>query len=108
MIIYKTSHYKRALKNKIMKKNKEKENQRIIDIENLILNSPTLEGLLMNPFSKIYSIEQKSGDLREIYTAAINKKIRLWMKPKSAYPYNNKVITEIEFIDIDDKHYGEG
>lgn len=30
------------------------------------------------------------------------------MKPIGEYPYNNKMITEIEFIDIDDKHYGEG
>ena len=108
MVIYKTSRYKRVLKTKIMKKNKEKENQRIIDIENLILNSPTLDMLLKNPFSRIYSIEQKNGDLKEIFTARLNGKMRLWMKPKGEYPYNNKLITEIEFIDIDDKHYGEG
>lgn len=91
-----------------MKEKKERENQRIIDIENLILNSPTLDILLKNPFSRIYSIEQKTGDLKEIFTAHLNNKMRLWMKPKCEYPYNNKLITEIEFIDIDDKHYGEG
>ena len=30
------------------------------------------------------------------------------MKPIGSYPYNTMEITDIEFIDIDDKHYGEG
>jgi hypothetical protein len=30
------------------------------------------------------------------------------MKPVGEYPYNNEEIIEIEFIEIDDKHYGEG
>ena len=58
---------------------------------------------------KIWSyIEQKKGNLKEYYTARINQKIRLIMKPIGSYPYNTLEITDIEFIDIDDKHYGEG
>lgn len=30
------------------------------------------------------------------------------MKPIGEYPYKKVEITEIEFINIDDKHYGEG
>ena len=30
------------------------------------------------------------------------------MKPIGEYPYNNILIDKIEFIKIDDKHYGEG
>ena len=30
------------------------------------------------------------------------------MKPIGKYPYNILEIEEIEFIDIDNKHYGEG
>ena len=98
----------RALKKKIIQKHKEKELQRIFDVENLLLNSTNLEQVLKNPFSKVYSIEQKKGNLKEIFTANVNEKIRLWMKSLSSYPYNNSETTEIEFVDIDDKHYGEG
>ena len=38
----------------------------------------------------------------------INNKIRLQMKPVGVYPYNMIEIQEIEFIKIDDSHYGEG
>ncbi len=30
------------------------------------------------------------------------------MKPIGEYPYNKIEIDEIEFINLDDKHYGEG
>ena len=38
----------------------------------------------------------------------INKKIRLYIKPVGEYPYNNEQIIEVEFVEIDDKHYGDG
>lgn len=38
----------------------------------------------------------------------VNNKIRLHMKPVGEYPYNMIEIEEIEFIKIDDSHYGEG
>lgn len=47
--------------------------------------------------------------MKEIYTAKLNGKLRLDMKPCSDYPYNKlEDIIEIEFIEIDDKHYREG
>lgn len=67
-----------------------------------------MKDLLLNPLSKLYNIEKKSGDLKEIYTAFVNKKIRLYMKPIGSYPYNLIEIDIIEFQKIDDRHYGEG
>ena len=53
----------------------------------------------------LYSLK---GNLKEIYTARINQKMRLCIKPIGEYPYNIVEITELEFLRIDDKHYGEG
>lgn len=47
-------------------------------------------------------------NLKEIFTANVNQKIRLYMKPIGLYPYNQIEITDIEFLEIDDKHYGDG
>ncbi len=80
----------------------------ILKIEDLILSVNNLHELINHPFKNVYGIEKKKNNLKEIYTAHINKKIRLYMKPASTYPYNLIEITEIEFIKIDDKHYGEG
>ena len=44
--------------------------------------------LITNPISKLYYIEKKSGNLKEYYTARLNNKIRLIMKPIATYPYN--------------------
>lgn len=82
--------------------------ERIIHIEDLIKNSETMQDLLLNPLSKMYDIKKKSSNLKEIYTADINKKIRLYMKPVGDYPYNLIEIDIVEFQKIDDKHYGEG
>ena len=51
---------------------------------------------------------KKSGNLKKLYTARINEKLRLIMKPIGEYSYDNISIEEIEFVTIDDKHYGEG
>lgn len=67
-----------------------------------------MQELLCSPYKDIYCITKKSGNLKEYYTARINSKLRLIMKPIGDYPYNNMLIEEIEFVSIDDKHYGEG
>ena len=51
---------------------------------------------------------EKSGILKEIYTANVNKKIRMYIKPIGEYPYKLEEIVEIELEQIDDRHYGEG
>lgn len=56
----------------------------------------------------MYYITKKSGNLKEYYTARINNKLRLMLKPQGEYPYDNLLIDKIEFVSIDDKHYGEG
>ena len=61
--------------------------------------------LILNNYSKIYNIEKKTGDLKEYYTARLNGKIRLIMKPIGEYPYNLIEIEEIEFKEIDENHY---
>ena len=67
-----------------------------------------MKELILNPLSKVYNIEKKKWDLKEIYTARINSKIRLYMKPVGEYPYKLEEIIEIELVNIDDKHYREG
>ena len=67
-----------------------------------------MQKLINSSLAKIYGIKKKNGDLRETYTADLNKKIRLYMKPESEYPYDLTGIEFIEFVKIDDKHYGEG
>ena len=64
--------------------------------------------MLLNPLSIVYGIKHKKENLKEIYTAKVNEKIRLYIKPIGDYPYNTVEITELEFIKIDNKHYGEG
>ena len=78
------------------------------NIKNIILSSNNLQELLCSPYKDIYYITKKSGNLKEYYTARINSKLRLIMKPEGEYPYNNLTIDKIEFVSIDDKHYGEG
>lgn len=73
------------------------------------MESSTMKDLMLNPLHITYNIEKKNANLKEIYTAHLNSKMRLYMKPCSEYPYNNlEKILEIEFIEIDDHHYGEG
>lgn len=63
---------------------------------------------MLNPLSIIYNIEKKTGNLKEIYTAQINQKLRMYIKPLGKYPYILEKIIEIELIKIDDRHYKEG
>ncbi len=108
MKIIKTKQYEKDYKKKIYAKHKFKEIQTIDNIEELILDTGNLNDLLLNPLAKVYNINQKEGKLKEIFTANVNQKIRLYMKPIGEYPYNQIEITDIEFVEIDDKHYGDG
>lgn len=108
MKIIKNKIFLKDYKKKILDKHKVKEEEMFNKIEELILDSPNLKALLLNPLSNIYKINQKEGNLKEIFTAKINSKIRLYMKPIGEYPYNNIEIIEIEFLKIDNKHYGDG
>lgn len=108
MKIIKNKTYLKDYKKKIEYKHLNAEIERIKSIECLILDSQNLKSLIINPLSITYGIEQKKGNLKEIYTAKINQKIRLYIKPIGEYPYNIVEITELEFLKIDDKHYGDG
>ena len=74
IIIIKSKAYERDLKKKIIAKHMNRELANIIAIEYLIKKSPNFKILINNPESKLYNITKKSGDLKEIYTAYINKK----------------------------------
>lgn len=108
MQIIKTTMYKRDLKKKILNKHLSKENEVILKVEDLLLKCSNMQELMNHPLRIIYNINKKTGDLKEIYTANINDKLRLYMKPVGSYPYNLVEIEKIEFEEIDDKHYGEG
>ena len=108
MKIIKGKAYLKDYKKKIEYKHLNREIERISNIEELILDSQNLKELILNPLSIVYGIRQKKGDLKEIYTANINDKIRLYIKPIGEYPYNIAEINELEFLKIDNKHYGEG
>ena len=85
-----------------------KEELTIEAIEELIIQSQTMKILMLNPLARVYNINKKSGVLKEIYTANINDKIRIYIKPVGIYPYELDEIVEVELIEIDDQHYGDG
>lgn len=108
MKIIKTKNYIKDVQKKIKNKHKIKEEQTIEAIEELMIQSKNMKELMLNPLSIVYNIEKKSGNLKEIYTARINQKLRMYIKPVGQYPYNLGEIVETELRQIDDKHYGEG
>lgn len=108
MIIIKTSRFMRDYKKEIIKKHLLKEEERLNNIENFLLSKNNLQEVILDPLSKIYYIENKSGNLKENYTTRINSKMRLIIKPIGDYPYNIAEIDELLFESIDNKHYGEG
>lgn len=108
MVIRESVNYKKNYKKIIIGKYMDKKMARIDSIKNIILSSRNFKELLCSPYKNIYHIEKKSGNLKEYYTAYINSKLRLFMKPIGEYPYDIILIDTIEFIKIDDKHYGEG
>lgn len=108
MYIIKTTKFNKTFKKYLLDKHKYNEIEKLKNIEDLIINSDNLHSLITSSYKNVYHIEKKKGDLREIYTARLNSKIRLYMKPIGEYPYNEIEITEIEFKEIDEKHYKEG
>ena len=108
MYIIKSKQYLKDYKKKILDKHLIREEKTIEIIETGIVENKTLKDVIHSNLAITYNIQKKHGDLKEIYTARINKKLRLYMEPVGMYPYNNEEIIEIEFIEIDDKHYGEG
>lgn len=108
MQIVKTKTYIKDLQKKIKNKHKKKEEETIEAIEELIIQSNNMKELMINPLSRVYNIEKKEGNLKEIYTANINAKIRMYIKPIGRYPYKLEEIIEVELREIDEKHYGEG
>ena len=103
--IIESKQYKKDYKKIIEKKNLQNKKERLHRIIELILNEENMHTLILNNYSKIYNIEKKVGDLKEYYTARLNGKIRLIMKPIEEYPYNLIEIEEIEFTEIDENHY---
>lgn len=108
MEILKTKNYLKEYRKKITNLHKQKEIEELNNIENLIIKPSNLKEVIYNPLSIVYGIEKKNGDLKEIYTAKINEKLRLYMRPVGEYPYNLVEIDIIAFEKIDDKHYGDG
>ncbi len=108
MKIIKTPKYVRDIKTKLIRKNKVKELEKIVLIENLLVHTDNMKKLLLNPLAKTYNIEKKKGNLKYYYTARLNNKLRLFIRPIGDYPYDLNQIVEIELIKIDNKHYGDG
>lgn len=106
--IIKTSVYKRDLKRKIINKHMDKEYEELCKIEDLLLSVNNMQELINHPLKNVYGIEKKKGNLKDIYTADLNTKIRLYFRPMGDYPYNLIEIEKVEFEKIDNKHYGEG
>lgn len=87
MKIIESSKYKRDLK-KLEKKHMIKEINNINEICDFIIIFNNMKELLSNELCKIYGIEKKKGNLKEIYTARVNNKIRMYIQPVGNYPYN--------------------
>ena len=74
-------------------------------IQNILKIKPEkLVYISCNPATMVRDISK----MEEIYTAKINAKIRMHIKPIGEYPYKLEEIIEVELIEIDEKHYGEG
>ena len=108
LIIIKTTKYKKDLQKKIRNKHKKIEEETIEKIESLMIQSENMMKLMLNPLSKVYNIEKKKENLKQLYTARINQKLRMYIKPIGEYPYQLENIVEVELVEIDEKHYGDG
>ncbi len=108
MVIIKTSQYKHSYKKEIINKHLLKEKERLENIENFLLSKANLQDVMLDLLRNIYYIEKKKGNLKQYYTARINSKMRLLIKPNGKYPYDIVEIEELIFESIDDTHYGEG
>lgn len=108
MFIIETKNFKKDYKKKLVDKHLTKEIEKLENLQKIIVNSNNFHDLIVSPYKIIYGIEQKKGNLKELFTAKLNKKLRLVIKPIGIFPYDLIEIDEIELINIDDKHYGEG
>lgn len=108
MIITKTTLYNRTYKKEIVKKNLQYESIRISNIEAFLISKNNLQEVINDPLHVMYGITKKSGPLKEYYTAKVNDKMRLFMKPVGEYPYKTLEIVEIIFEKVDNTHYEEG
>lgn len=69
MILIKTSRYKKDFQKKIKNKHKKKEEETIIKIEELLIQSSDMKELMINPLANVYNIEKKKRRLkRNIYS----------------------------------------
>lgn len=73
-----------------------------------MIQSENMMKLMLNPLSRVYNIEKKKENLKQFYTARINQKLRMYIKPIGEYPYQLENIVEVELVEIDEKHYGDG
>ena len=64
---------------KIKNKHKKKEQETIEAIEELMIQRNNRQEVIINPLSRVYNIEKKQGNLKEIYTANINMKLRMYI-----------------------------
>ena len=87
MVIIKTTEYKKDIQKKIKNKHKKRELEIIEAIEELMIQSKNMKQMMLNPLTIVYNIEKKKGNLKEIYTAKINPKLRMYIKPIGEYPY---------------------
>lgn len=108
MRLIETSRYKRDYKNEIIKKNKKNEQNEIDAIQTFLISKDNLQEVMNDSLHFVYNIRPKKANLKEYYTADINRKMRLFLKPVGEYPYNIIEIEEIELSSIDNHHYGEG
>lgn len=106
--IIKSKSYTKDYRTKLKNKHLTKELERLSKIEQLLISSANMKEVMEDGLHIIYGIEKKSGNLKQYYTARLNQKLRLVIKPVNCYPYNLEEVYELEFISIDDKHYGDG
>lgn len=102
-----SSRYKKGIK-KLKKDHKIHEMEELEKFKLLIYSHSNLQEVKDNPLSKHFSFEKKSGNLSDIYTAHLGSKIRVWVKPIGERPYKLTEIDSVQFVQIDDKHYGDG
>lgn len=108
MVVHESSSFKRSYKKVIINKHKIEEAKKLEFLKDVFLNNNSLHDIMISNYKNIYNIEKKKGNLKEYYSARLNSKMRLLMKPFGNYPYNEIEIVEIEFVDIDNSHYGKG
>lgn len=108
MVIKETEKYKKTYKKCLLNKHMNREIERLSNIKNLIIATPNFHKLLLSEYKNVYHIEKKNGSFKEYYSARLNSKIRLLMRPVGEYPYKEIEIDEIIFEEIMNNHYGEG